>query len=50
MEENKIVATEEELNAIYDYLGLMIEKMSEEEKDFWYNILSKVDPDFEKEN
>ena len=50
MEENKIVATEEQINAIYDYLGLMIDKMSVEEKEFWYTILSKCDPNFENEN
>lgn len=38
--------TEQELDAIYFYLNMEYDHMSEDEKKLWYNILSLVDKDF----
>lgn len=48
-EEEKIQpATEKELDALYTYISMNWDEMEEEEKNFWSEIMSKVDPDFEK--
>jgi hypothetical protein len=48
-EEEKLQpATEKELNSLYAYLSITWEEMDEDEKNFWSEIMSKVDPDFEK--
>jgi succinate dehydrogenase flavin-adding protein (antitoxin of CptAB toxin-antitoxin module) len=44
--EEDIKITEEELQAIYIYLSMTYSTMSQEEKDSWYSILSKIDKDF----
>jgi hypothetical protein len=44
--EEDIKITEEELQAIYIYLSMAYSTMSQEEKDVWYNLLSKIDKEF----
>jgi hypothetical protein len=44
--EEDIKITEEELQAVYIYLSMTYSSMSQEEKDAWYSILSKIDKDF----
>lgn len=38
--------TDEELDALYMYLDMNYDSMSEEETDFWLEILQKIDPNF----
>ena len=46
MEEEKIEITEKELDAIYFYVEMNFEGMTEEEKEFWTKILEKIDKNF----
>ena len=46
-EEEKIEITEEQLDAIYKYLAIMYDDMSDEEKLMWISILEQYDPGFE---
>lgn len=46
MQEEEINITEEQLQAIYIYLSMAYSTMTQEEKDAWYNILSKIDSEF----
>jgi hypothetical protein len=48
-EEEKIQpATEKELDSLYTYLSMNWDDMNETEKNFWSEIMSRVDPDFDK--
>jgi hypothetical protein len=42
--------TEEEIDAIYKYIAMTIDEMSDEEQLMWLNILEKLDPEFNLEN
>jgi succinate dehydrogenase flavin-adding protein (antitoxin of CptAB toxin-antitoxin module) len=44
--EDLLKQLENNLDAIYFYVDMNLESMSEEEKIFWKNILEKVDSDF----
>jgi hypothetical protein len=44
--EGEIQLTEKELDALYLYLDMYMEGMSDEEKMFWIEILSRVDKEF----
>lgn len=46
MEEEKIEITEKHLDAIYMYIEMNFEEMTEEEKNIWLTILQKIDPNF----
>ena len=46
-EEEKIEITEEQLDAIYKYLAILYDDMSDEEKLMWISILEQYDPEFE---
>jgi hypothetical protein len=48
MENNKKI-TEEELDAIYQYLSISFDEMEEDEKMMWTKILMEVDPEFNTE-
>ena len=48
MENRKI--TEEELEAIYQYLSICYDDMEEDEKLMWTKILMEVDPEFNDDN
>lgn len=39
--------TEEQLNAIYMFISMTFDDMKDEEKDMWYNILKKIDKQFD---
>lgn len=43
--ENKI--TEEELQALYLYLSMNYENMTREEKMVWFEIMKRIDKEFE---
>ena len=46
-EKNKeIELSEKDLDAIYFYLEMNFEGMTEEEKEFWTKILEKIDKNF----
>ena len=38
--------TEQELDALYLYLDMYMDDMSDEEKVFWTQLLEKIDPEF----
>lgn len=38
--------TEQELDALYLYLDMYMDDMSDEEKIFWTQLLEKIDPEF----
>jgi succinate dehydrogenase flavin-adding protein (antitoxin of CptAB toxin-antitoxin module) len=44
--EDLLKQLENNLDAIYFYVDMNLESMTEEEKQFWKNILEKVDSDF----
>ena len=44
--EDLLKQLENNLDAIYFYIDMNLESMTEEEKIFWKNILEKVDKDF----
>ena len=49
MENNKKI-TEEELDAIYQYLSISFDEMEEDEKMLWTKILMEMDPEFNNDN
>lgn len=44
--EKEIEITEDQLNALYFYVNMNLDSMTEEERDFWFKILEKVDKNF----
>jgi len=41
--------TEEEIDAVYKYIALTIDEMSDDEQLLWLEILEKIDPEFNLE-
>jgi len=41
--------TEEYLHAVYLYLAMHFEEMTDREKLYWNYVLSKIDPEYDKE-
>lgn len=39
--------TEEDINIIYQYISLFLDEMSLDDIEFWENILSLIDNDYE---
>lgn len=44
--EGEIQLTEKELDALYLYLDMYMDGMSDDEKMFWMQVLSKIDKEF----
>jgi hypothetical protein len=47
---NKNQQTEEELDAIYKFLSLFFDTLSEQEKLIWDEILTEIDPEYNDKN
>lgn len=50
MEKNANQPSEEELDAIYKYISMTIDEMTDQEQLFWLEILEKLDPEFYLDN
>lgn len=47
---DELVINEEELDALYMYLAMFEETMTDEEKAFWSLILEKKDPEYDDQS
>ncbi len=46
-EENKETLTQEEIQALYVYLSMQFESMSDQQKLLWIETMKSLDPEFE---
>lgn len=42
--------TEEQLSALYSYLSMTYNFMTQDEKELWYKIMKEIDKDFNDED
>lgn len=47
--EEQIKELQENVDAVYMYIDLHVDEMSQEEKDAWLKILETIDPDYYNE-